>query len=96
LGTYPSDCPLPDFSLADSYMIESKAVWRAISLAGKISSDSPSLIRSLWRRVNHLVQGDEIWPAIEAVANALLLNGELAGCEVRDIARSAIGPGLSC
>ena len=89
-GKYPSDCPLPDFSLADSYMIESKAVWRAISLAGKISRDSPSVIRSSWLRVSHLVQGDEIWPAVEAVAKALLINGELAGCEVCDIARYAM------
>jgi hypothetical protein len=89
-GSYPPGHSLPEFDLASRYMIESEAVWRAIALAGKISNDGPSLVRSLWRRVNRLLQGDEIWPAIEAVAKALLINGELAGCEVSDIARHAM------
>jgi len=33
--------------------------------------------------------GNEVWPAIDAVARALLLNGELTGQEVRDIANHA-------
>lgn len=91
-GTYPPDCPLPDFDLADREMLEDEAVWRAIALAGTISKDSPSLIRSLWKGVNGLIQGDEVWPAIEAVAQMLLITGELAGCEVHDIVRQAAGP----
>jgi hypothetical protein len=70
-------------------MIENEAVSRNISLADRISRDSPALIRSSWRRVQRLIQGDEFWPAIEAVAKALLMNGELSGCEVRDIMRYA-------
>jgi hypothetical protein len=89
-GTCNPDYPLLDFDLGASHLVESEAVWRAISLAGRISKDSPSLIRSSWRRVNRLVQGDEIWRAIAAVANVLLINGELAGCEVCEIANSAM------
>jgi hypothetical protein len=91
-GTLSLDCPLPDFDLTNSSMIENEAVWQAISLASRISSDSPSLIRSSWRHVQRLIHGDEIWPAIEAVAKALLMNGELAGCEVKEIARYATSP----
>jgi hypothetical protein len=91
-GTLPPDEPLPDFDLADQEMREQEAVWHAIALAGRISRDSPSLIRSLWRQVYRLIHGDEVWPAIEAVAKSLLLNGELAGCEIRDIVRFATDP----
>jgi len=90
-GTYPRDCPLPEFNLANPWMAEQEAVWRAISLAGKISNGSPSLVRSLWREVNNLIQGDKIWPAIEAVAHMLLITGELTGCEMREITRHALG-----
>ena len=72
-------------------MAEQEAVWRAISLAGKTSDDSPSLIRGLWREINCLIQGSEVWPAIEAVANILLITDELTGYEVSDIARYALG-----
>jgi hypothetical protein len=71
-------------------MLKNEAVWRAISLASKITKDSPSLFRSLWCRVNRLIRGNEVWPAIEAVAGSLLINGELAGCEVSDIVRYAM------
>jgi hypothetical protein len=90
-GTFPTDSPLPDFNLADREMLEQEAVWRAISLAGKISKNSPSIIRSLWRETSGLIQGERVWPAIDAVANMLLITGELAGCEVHDIARHAMG-----
>jgi hypothetical protein len=69
--------------------MEHEAAWRAISLAGMISSDGPMLIRSMWRRVDRLIQGDEVWPSIEAVAKSLLITGDLAGSEVREIARYA-------
>jgi hypothetical protein len=89
-GTPPAHIALPDFNLADPELLEAEPIWYAIALATKISNDSPSLIRALWKRVAHLIQGDEVWAAIEAVAKALLINGELAGCEVRDIARHAV------
>jgi hypothetical protein len=91
-GTLPPDDPLPDFDLADREMLEHEAVWHAIALAGRISRDSPSLIRSLWRQVYRLIHGDEVWTAVEVVAQSLLLNGELAGCEIRDITRFATDP----
>jgi hypothetical protein len=91
-GRLPLDCPLPTFDLTATSMMESEAVWRAISLASRISGDGPSLIRSSWRRVQQLIHGDAIWPAIEAVARTLLMNGELAGCEVKEIARYATDP----
>lgn len=91
-GVYPRDCAPPEFDLADPWMAEQEAVWRAVALAGKISEDSPSLIRHLWGEVNGLIQGEAIWHAIEAVANLLLITGELAGCEVRDVARHAMRP----
>ncbi len=90
-GTYPQDCHPPEFNLADPWMMKQEAAWRAIALAGKISKDSPSLVRSVWQEVTGIIQGDEVWPAIEAVAEILLLTGELAGCEIRDIARHAMG-----
>jgi hypothetical protein len=90
-GTLPQDIPLPDFNLADREMLEQEAVWRAIALTGRISKNSPPLLRSLWRETNSLIQGDKIWPAIDAVANMLQLNGELAGCEISDIAHHALG-----
>jgi len=80
-----------DFNLADPWMAEQEAFWRAISLAGKTSDDSPSLIRGLWREINCLIQGNEVWPAIEAVANMLLITDELTGYEVSEIARHALG-----
>jgi hypothetical protein len=86
-GTCPADHPSSDFDLAKSGMMEHEAVWRAISLAGMISSDGPMLIRSMWRRVDRLIQGDEVWPSIEAVAKSLLITGDLTGSEVREIAR---------
>jgi hypothetical protein len=91
-GTPPPDAPLPEFDLADRDILEQEAVWRAIALAGKISKDSPSLLRSLWKETNGLIQGNEIWPAIDAVAKMLLISGELAGCEVQDIVGHAMGP----
>ena len=90
-GTCPQDCTPPQFNLADPWMAEQEAVWRAISLAGKTSDDSPSLIRGLWREINCLIQGNEVWPAIEAVANMLLITDELTGYEVSDIARHVLG-----
>ena len=69
-------------------MVEQEAVRRSISLAGKISKDSPSLIRSLWRESNVLIQGDEV--ARHRCRRHLII-GELAGCEILDIARHAIG-----
>jgi len=82
--------PLPDFDLASPYMIESEAVWHAISLAGKVSQDGPLLIHILWRRVNYRIHRTETWSAIDAVARGLMTNGELAGCEVQDIVRRAL------
>jgi len=91
-GTCPQDCPTLEFNLADPWIVEQEAVWRAISLAGKVSKDSPSLIRGLWRETNALIQGDKVWPAIEAVAQMLLITGELSGCEIREITRHALSP----
>ena len=88
-GALPPDSALQDFNLANPAVCEQNVVWGAIALAGKISSHSPSLIRSLWRQVSRLIHGNEVWPAIDAVARALLLNGELTGQEVRDIANHA-------
>ena len=84
---YP-DGPL-EFDLLAPGMLESEAVWRAISIAGRVSEIGPYLIHSLWRRVNHQIHQGNAWVAIEAVANALLITGELAGCEVSEIAKNA-------
>ena len=89
-GTYPQGCEPPAFNLADPWMAEQEAVWRAISVAGKISKNSPALIHSLWGEINGLIQGDEVWPAIEAVAHMLLITGELSGCEIREFTRRAL------
>jgi hypothetical protein len=89
-GIYPLDPSAVKFNLADPFVIEEPAVWRAIALAGKIVEDGPALIDALWREVNVLIQGDTIWPAIDAVAGSLLINGELAGSEVCEIARHAL------
>jgi hypothetical protein len=35
------------------------------------------------------MQGNELWPTVEAIANGLLINGELAGCEITDIMQNA-------
>jgi hypothetical protein len=83
-------CPR-EINLANRWMIEQDAIWRAISLAGKISKDSPALVHSLWGEVTSLIQGDKVWPAVEAIAQTLLITGELAGCEIRDIERHALG-----
>jgi len=89
-GAPSAHIALPDFNLADPELLEAEPIWYAIALATKISNDSPSLIHSLWKRVTRLIRGDEVWTAIEAVAKALLINGELAGCEVCDIANHAL------
>jgi hypothetical protein len=81
-------CPR-EINLANRWMLEQDAIWRAISLAGKISKDSPSLIRSLWGETSNVIQGDKAWPAIEAVAQMLLITGELTGFEIRDVAHHA-------
>jgi len=91
-GTPYPDAPLQEFDLLMPDMMESQAIWRAICLAGQISEDSPSLIRCLWRRVSRQIHQGATWAAIKAVANALLINGELAGCEVRAIVRTATNP----
>ncbi len=95
-GTCNAGHALPDFDLGACYMVDSEAVWRAISIAGGISKDSPSLISSQWRRASREIQRSETWVAIGAVANALLINGELAGCEVRDLARLVVDPKPGC
>ena len=89
-GALPPDSALPDFNLADPTVFEQDVIWEAIALAGKISSDSPSLIRSLWRQVSRLIHGSEVWPAVDAVAHALLINGELTGWEVCNFANHAL------
>jgi hypothetical protein len=89
-GQRPSGFSLPGFDLADRHMLSDDGVWRAISLAAKVSRDSPALIRTLWRRANKLIQADAIWSAIQAVASSLLDNGELAGAEIEEIVRHAI------
>jgi len=89
-GTPVPHCSPPDFDLLAPRMMDHEAVWRAIALAGKISSDSPTLIRSLWRQVSRLIHKREVWSAIDAVASALLLNGELTGQEVCDVGNHAM------
>jgi hypothetical protein len=73
-GTFPLDPSAVKFNLADRFVIEQQAVWRAIALAGKIAEDGPALIDALWREANVLIHGDTIWPAIDAVAGSLLIN----------------------
>jgi hypothetical protein len=89
-GALSPDSASQDFNLAGREVIQREVVWKAIALAGKISSDSPTLVQSLWRQVSLLIHGNEIWPAIDAVAQALLLNGELTGWEVCEFANHAL------
>ena len=89
-GIYSLDSPAPKFNLADRFLIRHEAVWRAVSLAATFYEDSPSIIHGAWQQVNHLVQDNETWSAIDAVANGILMNGELAGCEIADVSRHAM------
>jgi hypothetical protein len=79
----------PEFNIGDRHLIDQETAWRAISIAGLIKSKG-ALIPVLWREVTTIIQQPEVWAAVEAVAAALLLNGELAGCEVDEIARHAM------
>lgn len=89
-GALPPDSALQDFNLASPAVIEQQVIWEAIAISGKTSNDSPALFRSLWRQVSRAIHGDEIWPAIDAVAQALLINGELTGWEVCNFANHAL------
>ena len=80
----------PEFNIADRHLIDQETASRAIAIAGAIKSQGRALVPDLWREVITVVQQPEVWAAIEAVAAALLLNRELAGCEVDEIARHAM------
>jgi hypothetical protein len=80
-----------EFNLSNRFLIDQETIWRAISLAAKVAKDSPVLIHNLWNEVMDVLGSAENWAAVDAVATALLSNGELAGCEVYEITRHAMG-----
>lgn len=83
-GYYPMK-----FNLSNSTLITEEAIWRAISIAGRISSNGPILINDLWDETMQEIGKAKNWEAIEAIAAALLNNGELLGCELKNITRHA-------
>ncbi len=80
-----------EFNLSNEHLLCQETVWRAISIAGKFADDGPALIHTLWTEVTILIQDFANWAAVDAVAMTLLSSRELAGCEVCEIARHAIG-----
>jgi hypothetical protein len=75
----------PELDLADERMVMDHAIWRAIDLAGQLPGNGSAILPALWREVAASLAKPKIWSAIEAVAQALLRERELAGCEVAEI-----------
>jgi len=76
--------------IANRTALEDEAASEAIALAANFSNDTPALIDTMWRRVSGRINDAWSWLAIQAVAQSLLLNGELAGCEISAIIQVAL------
>jgi hypothetical protein len=81
--------PVP-FDFRHEEESHASTVWHAVSLAGRIDGNRPPLIPRLWREVQDALFRPEIWAAVTTVAEALIREGELAGCEIVEIAKNAI------
>jgi len=79
-----------EFDLTRPVIGDDDTVWRAIALAGSIARDGPAIVPVMWREVAQTVNTPKVWAAVQAVAQALLRDRELAGCEVGAIARHAM------
>lgn len=86
-GHYPMQ-----FSLSNRFLLSQEAVWRAISVAGRVTNNGPDPVRNLWAEVTQMIENATAWAVIEAIAGALLDSGELVGCELVDITRHIAGP----
>jgi hypothetical protein len=75
--------------LLDDAISEQPCIWRAVDLAGRIQSRVP-IPPPIWREVCKNFERPEIWAAVQAVGDALFDCGELAGCEVTEIAQHAM------
>jgi hypothetical protein len=65
-------------------------IWRAFGLAGQVPGKRSAIIQGLWREVASTLAKPEVWAAVEAVAQALQRDRELAGSEVVEIAQHAM------
>ena len=79
-----------EFDLSNPLTNADPLIWRAIDLAGQIPGRLSSIVPELWQEVAVTMAKPDVWAAVEAVAQALLRDRELAGCEVEDIARYAL------
>jgi len=79
-----------DFDLSNPRTNADPLIWRAIDLAGQIPGGQSAIVPNLWREVAASLAKPEVWAAVEAVAQALLRDRELAGCEVAEIAQHAM------
>jgi len=77
------------FIFCDKTDFAEAAIWRAISLAGRIDA-GPPVLPPLWQEVQEYLFTDEHWAAVSAVAETLIRDGELSGTEIAEIANTAI------
>jgi|GEM_PF-5947391 len=77
-----------DVETVGNYLGET-VVWRACNLARRIESDRP-LLPSLWTQVGQLVDRDDTWVAVTALAEALVERGELDGAEAETIVQDGL------
>jgi hypothetical protein len=79
-----------EFDLSNPRTNADPLIWRAIDLAGQIPGGQCAIVPELWREVAATLAKPEVWAAVEAVAQALVRERKLAGCEVEDVARYAM------
>jgi len=78
------------FTFCNKTNFAEPAIWRAISLAGRIETDGAAVLPPLWHEVQEYLFSDENWAAVTAVTETLIRDGELSGTEIGHIVNTAI------
>jgi len=84
------------FTFCNKTDFTTPAIWRAISLAGRIDTDGPPVLPPLWQEVQECLFTDQNWAAVTAVAETLIRDGELIGAEIGEIVKAAISRASEC
>jgi hypothetical protein len=63
----------PEFDLSNCHIVEDPIIWHAIDLAGPLVGDGTAVMPMLWREVAENLTALEVWVAVDAVAQLLLI-----------------------